>query len=58
MFDVNQTEISIQNVKLSSKMKQVECQANNGYGATSSRVFKIDIKRNNLKELYSGATGS
>ena len=52
MLDVNQTEISIQNVKLSSKMNKVECRADNGYGATSSRVFKIDIKRNNIFVLH------
>ncbi len=39
------SEISIDNINISSNLERVECQASNGYGAGVSRTFKLEILR-------------
>ena len=43
-LEIDNSEIIIKNIKRTSKLDKVECQISNGYGATASRLFKIDIK--------------
>jgi hypothetical protein len=42
---IDSNEIVIKSIKKSSKIDRVECQISNGYGATVTRSFKINIKR-------------
>ena len=39
----NLSEILIRNIKRSSKIDKIECQASNGVGPSSTRTFKINI---------------
>lgn len=39
----NTSELLVRNVKRSSKIDKIECQASNGVGPSTSRIFKINI---------------
>ena len=44
-LDVDNNEIVIKNIRRTSKLDRIECQVSNGFGASVSRTFKINIKR-------------
>lgn len=43
-LEIDSSEILIKNIKHSSKLDAIYCQISNGYGATASRVFRINVR--------------